>query len=391
MAIKAGLVGIGGYASTYRRLFKEFGKSGELEFAGIVVRPQDDIPEVSAELRAAGVRIYQDIDSMFASEKLDFVALPIGIGQHAPVAIKAVKAGINVIVEKPAAGSTAEVDDMIRAEKETGKILTVGFQHIYTDSIRKLKQELCSGKYGKIKNISVIGTGGRADAYYNRNNWVCRERGPAGEAVYDSPINNAFAHYLNLGLFLAGDTFESSTHISSIQAELYRARRNIETFDTCAVRFTSVNDTKIACFFTHATDSTIDQQIRIECEKATAHWHISENWEIRTVDGTVCASYTSSGKTPQNAMMTLLLDRLNGKDVMLCPLEIAKEHTFCIENMHRLFKPVELPESTFTIRKDDGLYIIEDIGDILWKCFETGKLPSERNVEWAVKSEEKMI
>ena len=233
---KFGLIGAGGYAATYVNNFLPQKECGKLDFCGVVIRHPEKIPAMVERFQKAGVKIYPDKESMYAENKLDVVAIPSGIGSHCPLTVEALERGYNVIVEKPAAGSLAEVDRMIEAEKRTGKFVVVGFQHIHAPDIRKLKQILIDGKFGKIRKITAMGRGTRADGYYQRNNWVCKLRGTDGEFIYDSPINNAFAHYLNLCLFLAGDVFEKSEHAAEMQAELYRARRSIETFDTCGVR-----------------------------------------------------------------------------------------------------------------------------------------------------------
>ena len=91
MTIKTGLVGIGGYAGSYLRLFQQLHAAGEITFTSAAIRPQDDIPEISAQLKQLGVKIYPDADSMIEAEPLDLIALPIGIGQHCAYTLKALK------------------------------------------------------------------------------------------------------------------------------------------------------------------------------------------------------------------------------------------------------------------------------------------------------------
>ena len=55
------------------------------------------------------------------------------------------------------------------------------------------------------RRITVRAQWPRGASYYARNNWAGRLR--VGSAwVLDSPVNNAFAHFLMLALFWAGDT-----------------------------------------------------------------------------------------------------------------------------------------------------------------------------------------
>lgn len=287
---KFGLIGAGGYAGVYVNSFLPRKESGKIDFCGVVIRHPDKIPETVEKFRKAGVKIYPDKESMYAGNKLDVVAIPSGIGSHCPLTVEALERGYNVIVEKPAAGSLAEVDEMMEAEKRTGKFVVVGFQHIHAPDVRKLKQELIDGKFGRIRKITVMGRWPRADKYYLRNNWVCKLRGANGEFIYDSPINNAFAHYLNLSLFFAGGTFEESAHAAKMQAELYRARRGIETFDTCGIRLKTSSDTDVVCLFTHACSERKDPVLRIECENAVVTWSEKNSWSAKLLDGNVIGS-----------------------------------------------------------------------------------------------------
>ena len=381
---KFGLIGAGGYGAAYVNNFLPQKESGKIDFCGVVIRHPEKIPDTVEKFHKAGVKIYPDKESMYAENQLDVVAIPSGIGTHCQLTVDALERGYNVIVEKPAAGSLAEVDQMIEAEKRTGKFVTVGFQHIHAPDIRKLKQMLVDGKFGRIRRITVMGRWPRADKYYQRNNWVCKLRGADGEFIYDSPINNAFAHYLNLCLFLSGDEFERSAHAVEMQAELYRARRGIETFDTCGVRLKISSGADVVCLFTHACSENVNPILRIDCDNGVVTWTENSSWSVKLPDGSVMGSgiEPTSGR---NEMFDMLVTRAEGGDPFMCTLQIAREQTFVIENLHRHFNVVEIPESEITVNPEDGQYAVAHIGEIFDLGLAQSKLPSELSVPWAEK------
>ena len=382
--IKVGLVGIGGYAGMYVRNLLELQQSGKCCLAAAAVRPKDDIPEVSARLRSEGVRIYPGaLEMMEAEKELDLVALPVGIGSHCPLTLEALKRRSNVLVEKPAAGSVAEIRQMMAAENGSPGFAAVGFQHLYMDSTMDLKKILLSGKYGAVKKIAVIGIAPRADVYYNRNEWVCRMKGPSGEMICDSPINNAFAHYLNLALFWAGSTPESSARIRALNGELYRARRSIETFDSCAVRFYTENDVEILTLFAHTSDQTVDQTLRLECEKGTVLWNVSGSWVIRDPEGNICEESSKPVLTAQQEMFRNVLGAVAGEKKFLCSLHNALEHTYCIEKLHEHFTVHCIPDEYISIRESDGLHIVKELAEDFTDAFRKNLLLGENGVPWA--------
>ena len=83
-------------------------------------------------------------------------------------------------------------------------------------------------------------------------------------------------------------------------------------------------------------------------------------------------------------MFDMLVTRAEGGDPFMCTLQIAREQTFVIENLHRHFNVVEIPESEITVNRGDGQHAITHIGEIFDQGFTQSKLPSELSVSWAV-------
>ena len=111
MGIKVALFGAGGYANSYVNGLLELVKSNEVEFVACVVRTPSKVAENVARLEAAGVKIYPNADAMYAEwqDKLDLVCFPTGISSHEALTCDALERGINVLCEKPVAGSVQAV------------------------------------------------------------------------------------------------------------------------------------------------------------------------------------------------------------------------------------------------------------------------------------------
>ncbi len=80
-----------------------------------------------------------------------YVSLPNHL--HAEWSIKALRAGKHVLCEKPLALTLGEVDAMIAASQETGKVLTEAFMYRHHPQTLKVKQILDSGALGKLQMI----------------------------------------------------------------------------------------------------------------------------------------------------------------------------------------------------------------------------------------------
>ena len=157
MSIKVALFGAGGYAKSYVNGFLELAEKKEVEFVACVVRTPSKVADSVARLEAAGVKIYPSADALYADwqDKLDLVCFPTGISSHESLTCDALKRGINVLCEKPVAGSVKAVRNMIAAEKEFGKFVMIGYQHMASPDILAVKKLIASGELGKVKKIVV--------------------------------------------------------------------------------------------------------------------------------------------------------------------------------------------------------------------------------------------
>ena len=90
-------------------------------------------------------------------------------------------------------------------------------------------------------------------------------------------------------------------------------------------------------------------------------------------------------------MFDLLVERAEGGHPFMCTLQIAREHTFVIENLHRHFSVAEIPESEISVNPEDGQYSIAHIEEIFDQGLAQSKLPSELSVPWAKESGSELL
>ena len=152
--VKVGIIGTGWIAEAHVR---EYVKMPDVE----IVAAADLIP-VKAEaffnrLGIEGVRYYESGHAMLEAEELDAVSICVYNCQHAPCAIDALEHGVNVLLEKPFTVTTEEAIEVMRAEKKSGKILSIGFQPRFNPNMQMLKKFVQSGELGKIYYIQTGG------------------------------------------------------------------------------------------------------------------------------------------------------------------------------------------------------------------------------------------
>ena len=91
------------------------------------------------------------------SLNLDAVTICTYNRQHAEPAIYALNNGLNVLLEKPFTVTLDEAIEVMRAEKASGKILSIGFQPRLDENMKMIKKLVDSGALGKVYYIQTGG------------------------------------------------------------------------------------------------------------------------------------------------------------------------------------------------------------------------------------------
>jgi len=121
-----------------------------------------DIPEITT---------YTDYLQMLSRHDIDVVSIATYSGTHARIALDAMQAGKHVIVEKPMALSTVDAQQMIDVAKQTGKKLTVCHQNRFNPPVRKLREALEQGRFGKLVHGVAVIRWNRNEEYYKQAAW----------------------------------------------------------------------------------------------------------------------------------------------------------------------------------------------------------------------------
>jgi predicted dehydrogenase len=131
--LRAGVVGLGMMGRNHVRVWDE--AIPEVELVAVSDPDPAAVQRATAGRRARG---YADLERMLAEEELDLVSIVAPTSLHLPVALAALRAGVNVLVEKPIAATRQEAVEMIDAAKAAERLLTVGHIERFNPAVREL-------------------------------------------------------------------------------------------------------------------------------------------------------------------------------------------------------------------------------------------------------------
>ncbi len=260
----------------------------------------------------------KDYRDLLNDEKLDAVIIVTPDQVHCEIACAFLRAGKDVLCEKPMALSVEECEEMMRVEKETGRKLMIGQICRFTDNFIKAKQLIDEGRIGELYYVES-----EYAHYYRRagyDNWRA------------TPERDGFigggCHAVDLLRWVAGDPTEVyaiSNHkcldwpANDCTVALYKFPNNV--LGKCFVSIGCKRPYTMRSVFygtmgTIICDNTSDHITLYEDTKTDENWR--EEW------GAIKISADANNHNTQGEAEMFMEALLAGKDVPITSMEGAK-------------------------------------------------------------------
>ena len=154
--IRVGIIGTGWIAEAHLKAYQQ---CPDVEIVGMA-----DLVPGKAEafcdqfgVDKEGINFYLSHKELIDNEPLDCVSVCTYNATHAECTIYALEHGVNVLLEKPMCVTLEEAVAICKAEKESGKILSIGFQPRFDPNMQMIKKIVESGELGEIYYIQTGG------------------------------------------------------------------------------------------------------------------------------------------------------------------------------------------------------------------------------------------
>ncbi|NUO57732.1 MAG: Gfo/Idh/MocA family oxidoreductase [Hamadaea sp.] len=305
---RVALIGANGHGRNHRRKLVELSEAGRLEVAAYC-----DVTEVD---EPGEVPVYRDHRVMLAETRPEVVVICTPPHTHLPIALECVRAGADILLEKPPMLSLADHDVLQAALAETGQVCQVGFQALGSVGLAELRAAIASGALGEITGISAFGAWQRDDAYWSRSPWAGK-RLVDGRPSLDGALANPFAHATMQCLALLPEP----VRIASIEVERYRARP-IEVDDTACLRIRPVDGPPVVVAVTLCAEDFLRGSVLVQGTAGEAELEYpSDRLRLSTPD------WTTTGRAD------LLLNLLDQRDELIAPLSVTAPFTAVLEHI----------------------------------------------------------
>lgn len=117
-------------------------------------------PRLSAANRLAqqfdAGHVYRSVEEGIEAGQFDAAHVLVPPDLHAKVAKPLLEAGIDVLLEKPMATSSADCDEMLRLAEVSGARIGVNQNFVFDTTFRKMLDIINSGRAGKLRSVTCI-------------------------------------------------------------------------------------------------------------------------------------------------------------------------------------------------------------------------------------------
>ncbi|NNC12792.1 Gfo/Idh/MocA family oxidoreductase [Planctomonas sp. JC2975] len=363
------ITGVGGFGRVHLTNARRLHEAGRLRIVALVD------PAVAAQRDHDGdLPVYADLDTALSHHSADIVIVATPLDTHADLAEAAMRAGADVLLEKPPTPTLAEFERLIAVTRETGRAVQIGFQSLGSAGIAALTDDTLG--LGPTASIGAAGLWTRPKAYWARARWAGR-RTLDGHSVVDGVATNPFAHAVATALRIAG--YDTADSVERVETDLYRVN-DIQADDTSVVRISGHGRPTVTCALTLCapTPSTEDRGAVVSVHGERASADFSYTTDVVTIDG-------SDTRFERADLLENLIDHRATGVPLIVPLESTGAFMRVVEAIRLAPEPVKIaPENVAWQGEGSDAYpVIDDIVSIVKRASASGSTFAELGVPWA--------
>jgi predicted dehydrogenase len=175
-----------------------------------------------------GCKAWTNLDEALADEAVNAVYVATPVVYHAAQSIAALKAGKDVLCEKPVSMNLAEGERMVQVQEETGRKLGIAYYRRLYPKVERARQLISQGAIGR-PLLAEISCGEYFNAPDGFRSWLLDPEMAGGGPLYDIG-----SHRIDLINYLFGRPVRATGQVSNVVND-----NNVEDCATVLVEYDS--------------------------------------------------------------------------------------------------------------------------------------------------------
>ena len=187
--VRIGIIGYGGMGSAHAGYLTK-GEVPHANLAAICDHDPDRL-RLAREKHGDTVQLFDNADALIASGAVDAIMVATPHYDHPPLCIKALKAGLHALSEKPTGVYTRQVRELNEVADKTDRVFGVMFNQRTRADHQKMRELVQSGEIGEIKRTMYVITDWlRTQFYYDSGGWRGTWGGEGGGVLMNQAPHN---------------------------------------------------------------------------------------------------------------------------------------------------------------------------------------------------------
>ncbi|HWH60917.1 MAG TPA: Gfo/Idh/MocA family oxidoreductase [Terriglobales bacterium] len=152
--LSVAVIGCGAFGRNHARVYHELAKAGErVKIAGVV---DVDRSRADSLAREFGCQAYSSTEELLSSGGVDAASIAVPTLDHAAVARQLMRAGVDVLIEKPLTSTLAEADELIDLAEREKRIAQVGHLERFNPAVQATLPLITKPMFFEVHRLSVF-------------------------------------------------------------------------------------------------------------------------------------------------------------------------------------------------------------------------------------------
>ena len=159
MAVNAAVCGAGAFGRNHLRVYRELERDGQpVKLAAIIESNTARAAALKEEWR---VPVFPSVEESLAARSrgevsIDAASVCVPTSEHHAVAAPLLRAGVDLLIEKPIATTTAEADDLIALARQDGRVIQPGHLERFNPAVLAVQSLLNRPMFFEAHRLSVF-------------------------------------------------------------------------------------------------------------------------------------------------------------------------------------------------------------------------------------------
>ncbi len=163
-SIRVAVIGVGAFGKNHARVYRELQEqtvAGTLPPGSpgceLVAVVDPNVARAAQVAAAHGTKAYSSLAELLAAGGADAVSIAVPTRFHREVAVQALQAGLDVLIEKPIATTLAEADEIISLAARNGRVGQVGHLERFNPAVQATVPLLTQPMFFEVHRLSPFG------------------------------------------------------------------------------------------------------------------------------------------------------------------------------------------------------------------------------------------